>query len=350
MLVHAAAGPYTVRFEKGALAGIAGTLTDTDHVLIDANVARLHARSLRGVLEHRSMLPIDVSESAKSLERFPAYVEHLVARGVRRSHALVAIGGGVTQDICCFLAATLLRGLPWRFYPTTLLAQADSCIGSKSSINVGRIKNILGTFTPPAEIVIDDDVLATLPHRDFLSGVGEMIKVHAIAGPEAFDELARDYAGILAGGAGLRRYIERSLEFKRHLIETDEFDRGPRNVMNYGHTFGHAIESATDFAVPHGLAVTLGMGVANRVSELLGLTTSAHRARMEPVLRANAGDVWTVHVPAAPFFEALFKDKKHHDGEVTFILPDADGRIGVRRLPNTPDLRDVCRRAFPNLV
>src|SRR5581483_3202456 len=197
------------------------------------------------------------------------------ARKIRRNHVLVAIGGGIIQDITCFLAATMLRGLPWNFIPTTLLAQADSCIGSKSSINAGEAKNILGTFTPPARVDVSTRFLKTLDERDIRSGIGEMLKVHAIEGPQSFDQIAHDYENILSDDSVMLHYIRRSLDIKKRIIEIDEFDRGPRNVMNYGHSFGHAIESATDFAVPHGIAVTLGMDLANYTAVRTGRTGEA---------------------------------------------------------------------------
>jgi 3-dehydroquinate synthase len=253
---------------------------------------------------------------------------------------LVAIGGGVIQDITCFLAATLLRGLDWWFYPTTLLAQADSCIGSKSSINVGRAKNILGTFTPPRRIVIDPDVLRTLDEREIRSGYGEMLKVHTIAGPDVFDEIARDY-NRLGERSVLQHYVRRSLEIKRTLIEQDEFDRGPRNVMNYGHSFGHAMEAATDFGIPHGIAVTIGADMANYVAMSLGRMAPAHYDRMHP-LKANYTGFETTPVPFEPFMQALAKDKKNTDSQLTLILPDHEARVAITACPNDARFQKIC--------
>ena len=144
-------GPYQVEFEAGDPFSSYPSAQDgpKTHVVLDRQVGLLYRDALRSLLDGRSVLEIEATEPAKSLERCSAYVEALVAGGLRRGHVLLAIGGGVVQDITCFLSAVLLRGLDWEFYPTTLLAQADSCIGSKSSINVGTIKNIVGTFTPP---------------------------------------------------------------------------------------------------------------------------------------------------------------------------------------------------------
>jgi 3-dehydroquinate synthase len=320
-------GTYEVRFDDGATRPFA--MPANAHVVVDARVATLHEKRLEQILALPSVLRLEASEDAKSLDRFPAYVDHLVANGVRRDHVLVAIGGGIVQDIVCFLAATLLRGLRWCFYPTTLLAQADSCIGSKSSINSGRAKNILGTFTPPEIVVIDEHFLDSLDERDVRSGVGEMLKVHAIEGPAAFDQIAGAYAEFFRDKAVMRRFIRRSLEIKKRYVEEDEFDRGPRNVFNFGHTFGHAIEAATGFAVPHGIAVTIGMDMANFIAARLGVGDESHFARMHPVLARNFRGFERHPVPMPAFIEAIAKDKKNVGrGSVTLILPDRAGRIG----------------------
>jgi 3-dehydroquinate synthase len=329
LVVQSHRGPYRVDFAGGALAAVAATDPAATHVIVDDRVAELYATDLGPVLERPSTLRIVASEDAKSLERFPGYVEHLVAHGVRRAHVLVAVGGGVLQDIVCFLAATLLRGLEWHFVPTTLLAQADSCIGSKSSINVGAAKNVLGTFTPPERIAVDTAVLATLAEHDVRSGIGEMLKVHAIDGPESFDRIAADYDRLQSDHALMTEYIRRSLAIKQRIIELDEFDRGPRNVMNYGHSFGHAIESATRYAIPHGIAVTIGMDMANHVAARLGFTGEDVVARMRPTLRANSRGFEDVPIPLGAFLAAIAKDKKNTATQLRLVLPDRDGRLSV---------------------
>jgi 3-dehydroquinate synthase len=347
LVVQSHTGPYEVSFEWGAIARIHEAAPSRVHFIIDSNVARLYAAPLARVLASPSVLQIDATERNKSLDRFPDYVEHLVSRGVRRGHVLVAVGGGVVQDIVCFLGATLLRGLDWWFYPTTLLAQADSCIGSKSSINVGRAKNILGTFTPPRRIVIDPDVLATLDDRDLRSGYGEMLKAHAIAGPDAFDAIARDYPE-LSSPAVLQQYIRRSLEIKRRIIEQDEFDRGIRHVMNYGHTFGHAIESATLYSVPHGIGVTIGADMANYTAMSLGRMDAGHYHRMHGTLKANYVGFDETPVPFDAFMQAIAKDKKNTDTELVLILPGSDARLAPVACANDSRFHDICREYLDN--
>lgn len=342
LIIQSHRGPYTLSFDEDALVGLNSSELSSGHYIIDEKVAGLYAKDLSGVLASPSVLRIEATEENKSLDKFPAYVEQLVSQGVRRGHVLVAIGGGIIQDITCFLAATLLRGLEWHFYPTTLLAQADSCIGSKSSINVGKIKNVLGTFTPPRRITISTRFLATLDQRDIRSGIGEMLKVHGIDGPASFDAIAADYARLTTDRATLKHYVRRSLEIKKAIIEQDEFDRGIRNVMNYGHSFGHAIESATDFAVPHGIAVTIGVDMANYVAARSGRMDIRHYARMHPTLAANFAGFEQAEIPFDSFMSALGKDKKNTGSKLNLILPDADARVARVPYSNDAQFQTIC--------
>ncbi len=342
-------GPYAVRF-GAPFAGLDQGVSEREHLIIDARVAELYQKPLARALQARSVLRIEATETNKSLERFPEYITHLIERGVRRDHVLIAIGGGIIQDIVAFLAATLLRGLPWRFYPTTLLAQADSCIGSKSSVNVGGYKNQLGTFTPPQEILIATEVLETLTEADVRSGIGEMIKVHIIAGWDDIRALAADYPRLLRDKNILRHYIWRSLQIKQLKVEADEFDQHERLVMNYGHSFGHAIESATDYAIPHGIAVTIGMDLANLISWKFGSAPQEVYDELHPLLAANYAGFEQVTIPQERFFAALAKDKKNVDNDVTLILLRAPGQVFRGHYRNDERLRTICRDFFAELT
>ena len=340
-------GPYEVHFGRAAQDGLAALAAGDRplHVIVDERVAGLHGDRLAPLLDRPSVLRLAATEPNKSLEKFPGYVDHLVGQGIRRDHLLVAVGGGIIQDITCFLAATMLRGVDWAFCPTTLLAQADSCIGSKSSINSAAAKNILGTFTPPAIIFLDVAFQATLDPRDVRSGVGEILKVHAIDGPDSFAAIAADYDRLFTDPARMLHYVRRALEIKKAYIEGDEFDRGPRNIFNYGHTFGHAIEAATDFAIPHGIAVTIGMDMANFVSSIIGSGTEDHFHRLRPTLAANYRGYESHPVPFEKFLGAILKDKKNTgSGSVTMILPGAGGRLAKVTHAADDAFSSACRR------
>jgi 3-dehydroquinate synthase len=339
-------GPYTIVFDEEALVRLGAAPPANAHFIIDAKVAELYADTLGRVLSSRSVLRLQATETVKSIDRVQGYVEHLLGLEVRRSDVLIAIGGGIIQDVTSFVATTLLRGLEWQFYPTTLLAQADSCVGSKGSINVGKNKNLMGTFYPPSRVMITTQVLKTLAARDLRSGIGEMLKVHAIAGPEAFDRIAADYRRILEDPATMAAYVHRSLELKKPYVEEDEFDRGPRNVMNYGHSFGHALESATNFAIPHGIAVTMGMDMANYHAVRLGRMAQAHHQRMHPTLATNFAGFENMEIPLEAFYAALGKDKKNTANALRLVLPDAAAHVELVSSPLDEAFRACCSQYF----
>lgn len=349
-IIQSHMGPYSVRFVPGLLEDQSALLAGTTHFLVDSNVARLYSEPLRAILGRDNSILIDATEENKSVERVIPVIELLVNNRIRRDHMLVAVGGGIVQDITCFIASTLLRGLGWRFAPTTLLAQADSCIGSKSSINLGATKNILGTFNPPREIFVCSRFLETLERKDILSGVGEILKVHAIDGPASYDRAVAEYDRILADRSVLMSYIREALRIKQRYIEADEFDRGVRNVFNYGHSFGHAIESVTKFAIPHGIAVTMGMDIANHIAAQRGLLPETHYGRMHRALRRNYADYAATEISEGPMVEALLKDKKNTSNQLVLIFPTGDN-AAIERVPVAADdaFRAQCRVALAEL-
>jgi 3-dehydroquinate synthase len=329
-------GVYCAEFLTDDWSVLAAAAVGGAYFLVDARVAQLYPTQLAAVLQMPTTILIAATEEEKSYERVGSVIEHLIANGIRRQHKLVAIGGGIVQDITCFISSTLLRGIPWEFFPTTLLSQADSCIGSKSSINVGEIKNILGTFNPPQRVVILTAFLKTLDERDMRSGIGEMLKVHTIAGPAAYDSIATNYDALLNDQKVLLEFVRSSLLIKQRYIEEDEFDRGIRNIFNYGHSFGHAIESATHHAIPHGIAVTMGMDIANFVATRRGLLGAGHFARMHPVLQKNYAMFQATPIPLDKMLAALGKDKKNTADQLGLILPVGEG-AQVERVFVTPD-------------
>ena len=290
MTIRASKFDYTVDFTVGLPVMLEQGPLDDRHYIIDRHVAELYRDKLGNILAAPRTILADATEETKSLEYLPKIVSALVANGLRRGQTLVAIGGGVIQDATCFLSATMLRGVPWEFVPTTLLAQADSCIGSKSSINCGGAKNILGTFTPPRYVHLGTGFLGTLAETEIHSGVGEILKAHAIDGPASFDGVAADYQKLFTDKNVLLKHLRRALEIKKPFVERDEYDQNERLVFNYGHSFGHALEAATEFGIPHGIAVSMGMDIANLVSARLGVGSEGEYRRMHKILRQNYAD------------------------------------------------------------
>jgi 3-dehydroquinate synthase len=238
----------------------------------------------------------------------------------------------------------------WVFLPTTLLSQADSCIGSKSSIKCRGTKNILGTFTPPQRIYISTSFLSTLELSELKSGVGEILKVHAIAGQQDFLSIASEFDALFYNSETMMERIHRSLEIKKEYIEKDEFDKGPRLVFNYGHSFGHAIEAATNFEIPHGIAVSIGCDMANYCSFRLGISTEQIWRSMSPTFKANFQGFETVDIPFDSFNSALGKDKKNLGKDsFSLILPDQEAKIFKDSYPNSTKLRGYFKEYLTGL-
>lgn len=330
---------YPVSFVDDARPAITSEVADGAVIIADRKVLELHAERLRPLLDPLRTIEIDATEANKSLDGCRRVIETLVERGFRRDGTLVALGGGIIQDITAFSASVLYRGVEWTFVPTTLLAQADSCIGSKTSINLGEKKNLIGNFYPPASIFIDETFLESLSVEDVQSGIGEMLHFFYYAGSPYVGRLMTEYDRLLSDRSRLRPHIFESLRIKKSVAEADEFDRGERNKFNYGHTFGHALESATQYAIPHGLAVTVGMDLANYLSLQLGRMTAECFEEMHAVLRRNFPRFDLASVDMTRYLAALSKDKKNLGSDLVCILASAPGKLEKVRLPMDENLR-----------
>jgi len=325
--------PYTARFEDHFDTVLREQIVPGDVIVVDGNVLNLYERQLNPVLNDSNHIVIKPSEKKKSYQGVEPLIEHLISSGFRKNNRLIAIGGGITQDITAFSASILFRGVNWFFFPTTLLAQCDSCIGSKTSINFGKYKNQIGGFYPPKEIVIDLKFLDTLSPLDFRSGMGEMLHYYLISGEEDFERMVREYDLAFTDRNILGDLIYHSLDFKRSYVELDEFDQGPRNIFNYGHTFGHAIETLTNNIIPHGTAVSIGMDIANFISLKQGLINRGLYERMRTLLIKNWGDTQLTNIRLDDFIAALMKDKKTVGSTVHVILTRGLGQMFKTPLP-----------------
>ena len=332
---------YEVSFVSDFTVPLRELAGDGAFFLIDKGVAAAYKGRLEGILPPERLIEIEASEEKKTLEFCASLIEELVEKKIRRGCLLVSIGGGVVQDITAFIATVLYRGLDWVFFPTTLLAQGDSCIGSKSSINLGAYKNLLGTFNPPESIYIDTGFLETLDEGDIRSGIGEMLHFYFYGGSELAKSLMDEYDEIVADRSRLRRYINGSLSIKKEVIEKDEFDRGVRNLFNYGHTFGHAVETVTSYAVSHGEAVTLGMDMANYISMRLGHLSAEDFDSMHAVLEKNIPDFVVGTAELDRYMEALSRDKKNEGGRLGCILTKGPGSMMKVQLLMDDELRSL---------
>lgn len=318
---------YDVQFVEGTPKILRNKIKPGDYIIIDNKVAGLYKDSLGEILSETPHVGVDADETQKSYEGIVPVINHLIENGFRKNNRLIAVGGGITQDITAFISSILFRGVNWIFFPTTLLAQGDSCIGSKTSINFGQFKNQVGGFYPPNEIFIDLTFLDTLEEAQLQSGLGEMCHYFIVAGEEDFFRYKKDYPNALSNKAVLTGLIERSLEIKKSYIEIDEFDKNERQVFNYGHSFGHALETLTDYRVPHGIAVSYGMDMANFISVRLGYIPEKIRMEIRELLKEIWRDFPIHGVSLEKFKIALSKDKKNVGAELRLILNKGYGRI-----------------------
>jgi len=333
--IHSARSDYSVAFP--AITDLSQWQPQGDLLLVDA-----FFRDRLPIPHGLPVLWIEATEEAKALEQtLPLFVA-LKDAGLGRSSQITAIGGGVVQDIATFLASLFMRGIPWSYVPTTLLGMADSCLGGKSSVNVGPYKNLIGNFHPPQRIEILPTFARTLPAVELAGGLAEAAKIAYCRGASCFAIYERLAQPMLNGNwqeQQLAELLHTTLAVKQWFIETDEFDQAERRLLNFGHTWGHALESATSFAIPHGLAVAIGMLAAIRFTgeqppsaALKSHCLALLSAVVEPAqLRAFIPD---------RFMQAFRADKKHSIGHVHLIVPTAGSNgLGVEevRLPATED-------------
>jgi 3-dehydroquinate synthase len=318
-------------------------------VIADGNVRESHAASVAASLAAAGarvdVLEVKPGEASKSVAEAARLWEALLAAGADRKTAVVAVGGGVVGDLAGFVAATFGRGLSFFQVPTTLLAQVDSSVGGKVGINLPGAKNMVGAFWQPRGVLIDIGVLDTLPEREYRSGLAEVVKYGVILDAEFFAWLESHAAAILARKPDeLTHIVTRCCQLKAQVVAGDEREEfGGRAVLNYGHTFAHAIETVTGYGqFLHGEAVSLGMCRAARLAELLGRVGGEFRQRQEKRLAAFGLPTAMPQLSTDELLAAMQRDKKSVHGRLRFVLPTRLGHVEL--VENVTS--DLARRAW----
>ena len=324
--------PYTCEFVDDVFSILRHQPLENAFFIIDSRINDLNSTQLDFLNTERTLI-VEASEPHKSYDYCGTIIQEMLNRNIRKNSTIIAIGGGIMQDISAFVSSILFRGIEWQFVPTTLLAQADSCIGGKTSINFYGIKNTLGNFNPPVAIYIDKAFLNTLPVDDIKSGIGEMLHFYYYANSQFIHALFNDYQNLLVDRSRLKPFIQESLRIKKSVIEVDEFDKGERNKFNYGHTFGHALESVTNYAIKHGQAVTVGMDIANRLSQKMGLIDLQLYTDIERQLRVNFPLFNLSSININEYIKYLSKDKKNVDDQLVCILCEGRGKMVKKKIP-----------------
>jgi len=295
-------------------------------IITDDNVARLYGRRFPA----GDIFRIGTGEAVKNLATVQTAYERLAAIEADRSVFIVGIGGGVVCDIAGFVASTWLRGVRFGFVATTLLAQVDASVGGKNGVNFGGYKNLIGIFRQPEFVLCDPALLATLPEKERLNGLAEIIKHALIGDPAAFALLEREHRKVLQlDPATIEQLVYASVLLKAAVVNRDETEQGERRKLNFGHTFGHAIEKTTGMA--HGEAVALGMVAACRISQQKGLLSEGDAERAIALIRRFNLPV-RLPLNGQQLLDALRRDKKRVGDRIHFVLLEEIGRAVVKAI------------------
>lgn len=329
-------GTYPVLVGAGLLHGLPEFLTEHVDVnrfaiISDDNVAPLYGEGLleatRAVGLDARLFTFPAGEASKTRKTWSILTDDLLEAGFGRDSCVVAVGGGVTTDIAGFVAATFMRGVPVVQVPTSYLAMIDASVGGKTGVDAKAGKNLVGAFHPPALVVADPHSLATLPREERAEGLVEAFKHGAILDDAYFEQLNETAVALLDADTKLsEEAVCRSVELKASVVSEDEFESGYRQILNFGHTLGHALEAASSYRLGHGKAVALGMVLEAELGEKLGVTDPGTRERLEASLQRLLGSTSNIPNPAESI-RFLASDKKVRAGKPRVVLLKKIGQV-----------------------
>ena len=344
---------YDIELGAGILGGIGALcrelgLSGTAAVVSNTTVAPLYYELVRSSLEAAGyrvcLVSLPDGEQYKNSATLNLIYDGLVDASLDRGSFILALGGGVVGDMAGFAAASYLRGIPFVQLPTTLLSQVDSSVGGKTGINHPRGKNLIGAFYQPKGVLIDVATLDTLPEREYLCGLGEIIKYGAVLDGDFFSFLEENSGRLLSRDKdALIQAVSRSCAIKAKVVAQDEREGGVRAVLNYGHTLGHAVETLTGYKrYLHGEAVAIGMVQAAKISQHYGFCNQGDRDRIEALIKALGLPAELPSFPARDYQEALSHDKKVRDKGLLFICNQGIGAYRMERLTDLRALLEIC--------
>lgn len=315
-------------------------------VITNPVVKGLYGDTLDRPLEENGIkantLVVPDGEEQKSLENASRLYSQLDGLAVDRTTPILALGGGVIGDLAGFVAATYLRGLPLVQLPTTLVGQVDSSLGGKVAVNYGGLKNRIGTFYQPKLVLSDITTLTTLPRKEFVNGLAEVIKSAVIADKDFFCFLEDNLSQLIDQDPDtLEEVVFRTARIKASIVSKDEYDFGIRHLLNFGHTFGHAIESVSEFKIAHGEAVGIGMVMAAKLSLLLGFFSRDDLERLEGLIRRAGLPTKLPPLNKKEIIRVLTQDKKVEGGKLKFVLLGSLGEAFVSEIDNTDAVREI---------
>ena len=335
-MIQSAAGSYSVVCGAGLLRRAAKEIAklgkfSSVHIVSSAKVWRAIGKGVQrgvGVKNRGAVHLMNDGESAKNLRTVELLTRDLVKGGADRKSLLIAVGGGVVGDVAGFVAASYLRGVALVHVPTTLVAQVDSSIGGKTGVNLPEGKNLVGAFYPPRLVLSDPEMLRTLPEREFRGGLAEIIKHAVIADAEMFAYLEKNLENVeRRNRVALDYLVPRNVAIKARVVTRDERESGLREILNFGHTFAHALESVTHYKrYQHGEAVAWGMMAAALLGHEIGVTRADDVSRIVSLVRRMGPLPGWPRVPTRALLEAMRSDKKARDGKLRFVLTSRIGK------------------------
>lgn len=333
--------PYSVIIGKGLLSScgeiISSGIKPCRAALIsDETVMSIYGQGVKSSLEGAGFsvraFAFPAGEKSKTPETLFAILDFLASNEFDRSDLIVALGGGVTGDTAGFAAAIYMRGMKLVQIPTSLLAMVDSSVGGKTGIDLEKGKNLVGAFKQPKLVICDTEVLKTLPDEQFACGMGEIIKYAMISDAELFERLEKTDGKSGFSEENLRSIISRCVEIKGAVVSGDEFDNGERQLLNFGHTIGHALEKRSCYTLGHGQAVGIGMAMMTDISERLGICANGSKERLVELLQ-KFGLPYETEFSAKALAEAIVMDKKRRGDEITLVLPKGIGSCFCKSFP-----------------
>ena len=329
-----ASGNYDITIGKGILENVGCLLSQIKKpcsavIVTDSNVDKLYSEKVTKSLEEAGFdikkFVFSAGETSKNAKTFVDILEFAASEKITRSDVFVALGGGVVGDITGFAASCYLRGIDFVQIPTTLLSAVDSSVGGKTAIDLEAGKNLAGAFYQPIAVICDTDTFATLPEKEVACGYAEVIKYAVLFDEDFFDALS-------VGSCDIAEIVEKCVVFKRDMVEKDEFDRGERKLLNFGHTAAHGIEKVSGYSLTHGQAVAVGMVIASRISENMNLCEKGLCKKLENILAKY-------HLPAEydiganELCDVALSDKKREGGKITLVLAQKIGTCVLKDVP-----------------